>query len=563
MNRVSYFKEADGGLLDLKSGYLGNARIIIIMKHLQERQEKQMTQVIALVALIVFAAILVLIGVYSTKKSLTLDGFLLGGRNVGAWLSAFSYGTTYFSAVIFIGYAGTNGWKVGLGSMWIGIGNAIIGSLIAWVLLAKRTRNMTRRLNARTMPEFFSLRYDSKGLKIFSAIVVFLFLVPYASSVYKGLGSLFGSIFPNELFGISPEIVCMFIVAILASVYLVLGGYMASAISNLVQGVVMVAGVILMILALVYSPEVGGFASAIEKLNEVDPALTDIFGGGNFKFLLLNILLTSFGTWGLPQMVHKYYAIKSEKDIKIGCIIATLFAVIIGSGAYFAGTLGRFFVEADATGAPVVGYDYVVPTMLNNALGSSFWGNILLSVVLLCVLSASMSTLSSVVLTSSSSITVDLAQAVRKGKEIDKKKQMLWTRILCFAFIAVSFVAATFKFAIIVSIMSFSWGVVSGCFIGPYIWGLYSKKITKVGAWAGMLSGVVVVGTMLIVDMVKVGFDDGIMAAFTASSGNAALYGVVAMGVSLVIVPVVSLVAQKLAPVLEAVVEKAFVGNVD
>lgn len=522
-----------------------------------------MTQIIALVALIIFAAVLVLIGVYSTKKSLTLDGFLLGGRNVGAWLSAFSYGTTYFSAVIFIGYAGTNGWKVGLGSMWIGLGNAIIGSAIAWILLAKRTRNMTRRLNSRTMPEFFASRYSSKAMKVFSAIIVFVFLVPYASSVYKGLGSLFGSIFPNELFGISPEVVCMFIVAILAAVYLVLGGYMASAISNLVQGIVMVVGVILMILALVYSPEVGGFGAAIDKLNAVDPALTDIFGGNNFNFLLMNILLTSFGTWGLPQMVHKYYAIKSEKDIKIGAVIATVFAIIIGCGAYFAGSLGRFFVEANPDGTPVVGYDYVVPTMLNNALGSTFWGNILLSVVLLCVLSASMSTLSSVVLTSSSSITVDLAEALSKGKEIDKKKQMLWTRILCFAFIAISFIAATFKVAIIVSIMSFSWGVVSGCFIGPYVWGLYSKKTTKAGAWAGMLSGVVIVGTMLIIDMVKVGFDNGIMAAFTASSSNAALYGIVAMAVSFVIVPVVSLFTQKLAPVPEAEVEKAFVGDVD
>ncbi|MBQ2915352.1 MAG: sodium:solute symporter [Clostridia bacterium] len=522
-----------------------------------------MTQIIALVALIIFAAILVLIGVYSTKKSLTLDGFLLGGRNVGAWLSAFSYGTTYFSAVIFIGYAGTNGWKVGLGSMWIGIGNAIIGSAIAWILLAKRTRNMTRRLNSRTMPEFFASRYSSKAMKIFSAIIVFVFLVPYASSVYKGLGSLFGSIFPNTLFGISPEIICMFIVAILASVYLVLGGYMASAVSNLVQGVVMIGGVVLMILALVYSPEVGGFGAAIEKLNAVDPALTDIFGGNNFQFLLMNILLTSFGTWGLPQMVHKYYAIKSEKDIKIGAVIATVFAIIIGCGAYFAGSLGRFFVEANPDGTPVVGYDYVVPTMLNNALGSTFWGSILLSVVLLCVLSASMSTLSSVVLTSSSSITVDLAEALNKGKEINKKKQMIWTRTLCFAFIAISFIAATFNVAIIVSIMSFSWGVVSGCFIGPYVWGLYSKKITKAGAWAGMHSGVVVVGTMLIVDMIKVGFDNGIMAAFTASSSNAALYGIVAMAVSLVIVPVVSLFTQKLTPVPEADIEKAFVGNVD
>lgn len=517
-----------------------------------------MTQVIAFISLIFFASVLIFIGVYSTKKSLTLDGFLLGGRNVGAWLSAFSYGTTYFSAVIFIGYAGTNGWKVGLGSMWIGIGNAVIGSAVAWILLAKRTRNMTRRLNARTMPEFFALRYESGGLKAFSAIIIFVFLVPYASSVYKGLGSLFGSIFPNDLFGISPETICMFLVAVLASAYLVLGGYMASAISNLVQGIVMVIGVVLMCFVLVNQPEVGGFAAVTEKLSAVDPSLTDIFGGNNFSFLLTNILLTSFGTWGLPQMVHKFYAIRSEKDIKIGAVIATTFAVIIGCGAYFVGSLGRFFVEADSTGVPVVGYDYVVPTMLNKALGSTIAGNILLSIVLLCVLSASMSTLSSVVLTSSSSITVDLADIILKNKNIDKKKQMVWTRILCFIFILISFVAATFNVSIIVSIMSFSWGVVSGCFIGPYIWGLYSKKITKCGAWAGMVGGLLTVLTMLVFDMFRFGFENGFVEAFGAASSNAAVYGIIAMLISFLIIPVVSFVLPKKTMVSEITIENAF-----
>lgn len=519
------------------------------------------TQIVSFVALVIFAAMMVVIGILTSKKSKTLDGFLLGGRNIGAWLSAFSYGTTYFSAVIFIGYAGTNGWKVGLASMWIGLGNAFLGSALAWILLAKRTRSMTRRLNSRTMPEFFESRYGSKSMKAYAAIIIFVFLVPYASSVYKGLGSLFGSIFPGDVFGFSPTTVCMFLVAVLAAIYLVLGGYVASAVSNLIQGIIMIAGVILMVIALVNNPQVGGFSAAIEKLHETNPTLTDIFGGDNFNFLLLNILLTSFGTWGLPQMIHKYYAIRNVSEIKKGAVIATAFSVIIGCGAYFAGTLGRFFVQADASGTPVGGYDSVVPNMLNTAFGSSFWGNILLSVILLCVLSASMSTLSSVVLTSSSSITVDLAKIFRKNKEIDAIKQMLWTRLLCFFFIAVSFVCATFNISIIVSIMSFSWGVVSGCFIGPYFWGLYSKKTTKAGAWAGLLSGTVIVGGMLCYSMfTSPAMSEGFLAAFKAASANAPLFGVCAMAVSFAVVPAVSAFTKKLPA---ETVEKAFVGNVD
>ncbi|MGN0988804.1 MAG: sodium:solute symporter [Eubacteriales bacterium] len=513
-----------------------------------------MTQTIALIALAIFAFILIAIGVLTSKKAKTLDGFLLGGRNIGPWLSALSYGTTYFSAVIFIGYSGKNGWDIGLASLWIGIGNALLGSALAWALLARRTRTMTRRINARTMPEFFSERYGDKKMKAYSALVIFIFLVPYAASVYKGLGSLFGSIFPNNILGFSPETVCMFIVALLAAIYLILGGYFATAINNLIQGIIMLGGVTIMCVALVNNPQVGGISAAFEGLKQTDPSLVNIFGGSNISFLLMNIALTSFGTWGLPQMIHKFYAIKDEKSIKIGAIIATVFAAVIGSGAYFAGSLGRFFIDADASGAPVVGYDNVVPTMLIKVFGSSFWGNILLSLILLCVLSASISTLTSVVLTSSSSITVDLA-SVFKAKW-NQRRQMIYTRIVCFLFIAASFIFATFKFSIIVSIMSFSWGVVSGCFIGPYFWGLYSKKTTKAGAWAGLLSGIVVVAAMTVYSILtSPALADGFMPAFSAASANSPLFGTVAMAVSFAVVPIVSLFTKKLP---EEITQKAF-----
>ncbi|MBO5035572.1 MAG: sodium:solute symporter [Clostridia bacterium] len=505
-----------------------------------------MTQGIAIAALVIFAAAMVVIGIFSSKKSTTLDGFLLGGRKIGAWLSAFSYGTTYFSAVIFIGYAGKNGWDVGLSALWIGVGNALLGALLAWIFLANRTRKMTRKLDSRTMPEFFSSRYDCKGMKIYSAVIIFIFLVPYAATVYKGLGSLFGSIFPNDILGMSPTTVCMIIVAVLAAVYLVLGGYIASAISNLIQGVIMIVGVIIMCIALVNNPNVGGFANAIESLSEIDPKLTSVFGGNNWTFLLWNILLTSFGTWGLPQMVHKYYAIKDDHEVKKGAVISTIFCMVIGCGAYFAGSLGRFFIAANENGAPDLagGYDSVVPTMLNSAFSTSFMGNILLSVILLCVLSASMSTLTSIVLTSSTAITVDLAGVFRKNKEIDAIKQMLITRILCFAFIGLSLIFALFNFSIIVSVMSFSWGVVSGCFLGPYFWALYSKKTTRAGAWSGLLSGITVFAVYYILSL-----------AVPAVKFDVAMCGVIAMAVSFVIVPVVSSFTKQLP---EETIAKSF-----
>ena len=191
-------------------------------------------QLYTIVALCLYGIAMAVIGCLSYGKSKTLDGFLIGGRNVGAWATAFAYGTTYFSAVVFVGYAGQHGWNIGIGAIWIGVGNAILGCLLSWLLFANKTRKMTKHLNAKTMPEFFEKRYDSKGMKILGAVVIFIFLVPYSAAVYKGLSSLFGVIFPGVA-----SWVWMLIIACLTALYLVIGGYIATAYTNLVQGVIM------------------------------------------------------------------------------------------------------------------------------------------------------------------------------------------------------------------------------------------------------------------------------------------------------------------------------------
>ncbi len=519
-----------------------------------------MTQTISLVALILFTALMVFVGISSAKSAKTLDSFLLGGRKVGAWMSAFAYGTSYFSAVIFVGYAGTHGWNIGIGSLWIGIGNAVIGCLLAWKLLARRTRRMTRALSARTMPEFFSARFADKKMKAFVVIVIFVFLVPYAAAVYKGLGALFGAIFPNisDIFwGLSPSTVCMFIVALLTAFYLMLGGYKATVLTDFIQGIIMIVGAVVMVIALLSQPQVGGISGLVSKLSEIskipgEPAgLTNIFGGDNIRFLMINILLTSFGVWGLPQMMHKFYAVRDDAAIKRGMVISTAFALVIGICAYFAGTMGRLILNNQL---PAGGTDSVVPTMLLSAFGPTFWGSVLLAVILLLVLSASMSTLSAIVLTSSSAISVDFVSLLKRP--VSQKTQMTLTRVLCLVFVAVSFIFASANITIIVSLMSYAWGVVAGCFIGPFVWGLFKKGITRAGAWAGFLGGFATILTMTLINtFTNPALAEGFYPAFQAASKDAPTYGVCAMAVSFVIVPLVSLFTKKLDP---AVVDAAF-----
>ena len=489
-------------------------------------------QIYTVVALSLYAVAMAVIGVISYSKSKTLDGFLIGGRKIGAWATAFAYGTTYFSAVVFVGYAGQHGWNIGIGSIWIGVGNAVLGCLLSWLLLANRTRKMTKALDAKTMPELFQKRYDSRWMKIFSAIIIFIFLLPYSAAVYKGLGSLFSAIFPSV-----ETWVWMLIIACLTAVYLVIGGYVATAYTNLVQGVIMIVGVVCLIIAVLCHGEVGGISRFIENLKTTPNGeqLTDIFGGNSFKFLCVNIMLTSFGTWGLPQMISKFYGIKDTSAIKRGTIISTIFCVVIGCGAYLIGSTSQLILNGEL---PSGGVDAVIPTVLMKVLGNGAWGLILLAIIMILLLSASMSTLVAVVLTSASSISVDLIPEFSK-KKLEPKKQMLLTRILCLVFVACSFIFATQNIPIIVNLMSFSWGVVSGCFIGPYVWGLFSKKITKIGAFAGMISGF---STVLIATIILSLTSD---AGFSAAAAKSPEMGVIAMAVSIVVVPLVSLVTKQ------------------
>jgi len=483
-------------------------------------------QIFTIVALCIYATAMAIIGCISYGKSKTLDGFLLGGRNVGAWATAFAYGTTYFSAVVFVGYAGNFGWNIGLGSIWIGVGNAVLGCLLSWLLFANKTRKMTKKLGARTMPDYFEKRYNSKGMKIFAAIIIFVFLVPYSAAVYKGLGSLFGAVFPGV-----EAWVWMLIIACLTAIYLVAGGYIATAYSDLIQGVIMIVGVVCLVIAVLTHGAVDGISGLFENLSKIPgdgEQLTNIWGGSSFKFLCFNIMLTSFGTWGLPQMIGKFYAVKDTAAIKRGTIISTIFCIVIGCGAYLIGSTSRLILGGTL---PEGGIDAVIPSVLMQVLGGGTAGIILLAIIMILLLSASMATLVSVVLTSASAVAVDLIPAVRK-KETKSESQMLLTRLLCLAFIACSFIFATQNIPIIVNLMSFSWGVVSGCFIGPYIWGLFSKKTTKAGAYAGVLSGLLVVGIATLVITLT--------SDFATAAKMSPEMGVSAMAVSLVIVPLVS-----------------------
>ena len=487
-----------------------------------------------------FIGIALGVGIYARRSTKSVDGFVLGGRNVGPWLSAFAYGTSYFSAVIFVGYAGQFGWRFGLSATWAGIGNALLGSLLAWWVLGPRAREMTHRLGATTMPEFFGKRFDSRALRIAAAIIIFVFLIPYTASVYNGLSRLIVIAFGIDV----PYEVCIIIMAVVTAIYVVLGGYMATVMNDFIQGIVMLAGIVAVIIAVLNGH--GGFTQAIVSLSQIQAEGSALQGayvsffGPDIINLLGVIILTSLGTWGLPQMVQKFYAIKSGPAIKQGAIISTVFAFIIAGGSYFLGGFGRLaatvpatarYIEYSATGAIV--YDSIMPALVSNI------PDILLGVLVVMVLSASMSTLSSLVLTSSSTLTLDLIKG-NVVRDMDERKQVVWMRVLLVVFIAVSaaigIIQVQGSLPFIAQLMGISWGALAGAFLGPFLWGLYSGRVSKAAVWTSFILGVgLTVGNMLSGNAIA-------FAIFGAAAANPINVGALAMVVSIVVVPLVSLV---------------------
>ena len=344
-----------------------------------------MDLVIKLGLLIVFFGLMIFVGFRNRHRAGDVTGFVLGGREVGPWLTAFAYGTSYFSAVIFVGYAGQFGWKFGIASTWIGIANAILGSLLAWVVLGRRTRIMTQHLSSATMPQFFDARFRSPSLKIAASVICFIFLIPYTASLYNGLSRLFAMAFNVDYS------VCVIIMAVLTAVYVIAGGYMATAVNDFIQGIIMLFGIVAVIAAVLKGQ--GGFLAALDGLAKVEdasvsttPGIFASFFGPDPLNLFCVMILTSLGTWGLPQMVQKFYAIKSEQSISKGTIISTLFATVVAGGCYFLGGFGRLFssvLDPNASGTPAGGFDNIIPTMLEGL------PVILIAIVVVLVLSAS------------------------------------------------------------------------------------------------------------------------------------------------------------------------------
>jgi len=426
-----------------------------------------------------YAVMTIVIGWLGLKKARTFTDYFLGGRSVGPWMSAFTYAAAYFSAVLFIGFAGKVGWGFGLSGLWITLGNAFIGVLGVWALLGGRIRRMSVELQVTTMPEFLEKRYRSPFLKLGASLAVFVFLVPYSAAVFIGLSYLFKA---NFGLGFGAALLVM---GLFTAFYLVLGGYKSMTMIDVVFGMIMCIGSAVLIGSTV--GKAGGLGRLTEGLAAIDPRLTSAVGPGGAWPLFSLVFLTSVAPFAMPQLVQKFYAIKDDRAIRRGMFASTAFALLIGGAAYFTGAAARLFLTPETAPAAFAGgkpvFDVLMPEFLAKVVPPS-----LSVLMMLLILSASMSTLAALVLISSSSVVKDLYGGFINKSVADRTLTRMM-RVMSAVFILLSVMLAYLRPATIVAILSISWGAIGSFFLGPFVWGLISRKVTKFGAIGSAVLG--------------------------------------------------------------------------
>lgn len=435
--------------------------------------------VIKVIVIGAYAVLTLVVGWLGLRRTRTFTDYFLGGRAIGPWMSAFTYAAAYFSAVLFIGFAGKIGWGFGLSGLWVALGNGLVGVLGVWGLLGNRIRRMSVELQVTTMPEFLEKRYASPFLKLVASLAVFVFLVPYSAAVFIGLSYLFTAHF-GLAFGAALAVMGLF-----TSFYLVLGGYKSMTMIDVIFGMIMCLGSAVLVASTL--GKAGGLGRLTAGLAALDPRLTAAVGPGGAWPLFALVFLTSVAPFAMPQLVQKFYAIKDERAVKRGMIASTAFALLIAGTAYFTGAAARLFLTPEnapaafAGGTPV--FDTLMPEFLAKVVPPS-----LSVLMMLLILSASMSTLAALVLISSSSVVKDLYAGFVNRAVADRALTRLM-RATSAVFILLSVVLAYLRPATIVAILSVSWGAIGSFFLGPFVWGLISRKATKAGAIGSAVLG--------------------------------------------------------------------------
>ena len=424
-----------------------------------------------------YLLLIILVGIFSNRFISSQVDFLLAGRRLGPWVTAFSERASGESAWLLLGLPGA-AIAVGYGEVWAVIG-IISGIILSWFLIAERLRAQTEEYEALTIPDYLHKRFDDSSgiIKTYSSIIIAVFFTFYVSAQFHGSGKILNTIFDIEpLYGISLS-------AIVIIIYTIMGGLLAVAWTDLVQGILMIGT--LVILPIVGLIELSSFDLPIKELiMSTNPQKSALFPSDLGSFATFSVVMGGL-SWGLgyfgqPHLLIRYMAIRSVKEVRQARVIAALWAIPGISGAFLIGVVGMgYFGEDFFIGKDV---ENVMP-MLAEALLPAWLAGLLIS----GAVAAMMSTADSQLLVSTSAISEDLGVKVSKNNDKLLNSRIVTILLGVFAYLVAMY--SQWSGNTIFSIVSFAWSGLGSSFGPALLLTLWWKGITRQGVIAGLLTG--------------------------------------------------------------------------
>ena len=445
------------------------------------------TVILIMTSVVVYLAVVLAIGFWSSKKNKNVDDFYLGGRKLGPLVTAMSAEASDMSSWLLMGLPGL-AYLCGIAeASWTAIG-LIIGTYLNWLIVAKRLRKYSSKINAITVPDFFSNRFkdDKNILACISAIVIIIFFVPYTASGFAACGKLFETLFCADYH------TAMIISAVVIVGYTCLGGFLAASTTDLIQSIVMSIALVVVLGFGVYTA--GGFEQVAENAraipNYISMVSTTDGNGGAVEFGAMKIISTlawGLGYFGMPHILLRFMAIEDSKKIKTSRRIATVWVVISMAVAIFIGVVGLAMSNVEPS-MVLKDSETVVISISNLLAKNGVLAALAAGVIIAGILASTMSTADSQLLTAASAVSQNIVVGTFK-KKLTAKQNMIWARgtLLVISIIAVFF--AWDKDSSVFKIVSFAWAGFGGAFGPLMLFALFWKRTTKWGALAGMVSG--------------------------------------------------------------------------
>lgn len=450
-----------------------------------------------MITMIIYMAAVIAIGVaFAKKANKSSDAYFLGGRTLGPWVTAMSAEASDMSGWLLMGLPGVAYWCGISDAAWTAIGLAV-GTYINWLITSKRLRRYSEKANAITLPEFFSNRFHekSKVVMTIAALFILIFFTVYAASCLVTCGKLF-----STLFGLD-YVPMMIVGAVFVLVYTIIGGFLAESASDFMQSIVMICA--LVIIVITGTAAAGGLDAVVENAQSI-PGFFDFFGiatpetvdgvqqvvngepqfseAGSYSFLnIISTLAWGLGYFGMPQVLLRFMAIRSERELKSSRRIATVWVIISLTVAVFIGLVGRtLYPTALTTEADAENVFIVLSTNLLPPLLAGF--------VMAGILAATISSSDSYLLIAASAFSKNIYQGLLHRKASDKQVLNI-SRITLLAITVIAIIIALDEDSVIFNIVSFAWAGFGATFGPLMLMSLFWKRINRAGAIAGMVGG--------------------------------------------------------------------------